>query len=194
MTREESWLLCFDEFHVTDIADAMIPSAGCLPLFELGVIVVATSNVAPVGALQGASIARCCAVHRDDRRRHMDVLQLTHALTFGWKSWPASRSGMCPPMTMRRKRSTRGGAAGRSSTVSAGIVVKAGGCGCRALRWAWRGFLHDLCEQPLAAADYLRIAHEFHTVIVDRIPVMGFDERNATKRSYPDRHALRQNS
>ena len=43
-------------------------------------------------------------------------------------------------------------------------------------------FFHDLCEQPLAAADYLRVAHEFHTLIIDRIPVMGFDERNAAKR------------
>jgi cell division protein ZapE len=41
---------------------------------------------------------------------------------------------------------------------------------------------HDLCEQPLAAADYLRIAREYHTIIVDRIPVMTFDTRNAAKR------------
>ena len=32
-----------------------------------------------------------------------------------------------------------------------------------------RFFFHDLCEQPLAAPDYLRIAHEFHTLIIDRI-------------------------
>jgi cell division protein ZapE len=52
----------------------------------------------------------------------------------------------------------------------------------RAAMGVARFFFHDLCEQPLAAADYLRIAHEFHTLIVDRIPVMGFDERNAAKR------------
>jgi len=45
-----------------------------------------------------------------------------------------------------------------------------------------RFFFNDLCEQPLAAADYLRVAHEFHTLIIDRIPVMGFDQRNAAKR------------
>ena len=45
-----------------------------------------------------------------------------------------------------------------------------------------RFFFHDLCEQPLAASDYLRIAREFHTLIIDRIPVMDFDERNAAKR------------
>ena len=41
---------------------------------------------------------------------------------------------------------------------------------------------HDLCEEPLAAADYLRIAREYHTVILDRIPRMTFDTRNAAKR------------
>ena len=45
-----------------------------------------------------------------------------------------------------------------------------------------RFFFHDLCEQPLAASDYLRIAHDFHTVIVDRIPMMQYEDRNPAKR------------
>jgi cell division protein ZapE len=40
----------------------------------------------------------------------------------------------------------------------------------------------DICLQPLAAADYLRIAHEFHTIILDHIPVMHHAQRNEAKR------------
>jgi cell division protein ZapE len=40
----------------------------------------------------------------------------------------------------------------------------------------------DLCAQPLAATDYLKIAHEFHTVVLDRIPVMEHARRNEAKR------------
>ena len=40
----------------------------------------------------------------------------------------------------------------------------------------------DLCEKPLAASDYLRLAHDYHTILIDRIPVMDYGERNAAKR------------
>jgi cell division protein ZapE len=40
----------------------------------------------------------------------------------------------------------------------------------------------ELCEQPLAASDYLRLARDYHTIMIDRIPVMDYPERNAAKR------------
>ena len=40
----------------------------------------------------------------------------------------------------------------------------------------------ELCEQPLAAADYLKLAYEFHTFVIDGVPVMDFAQRNAAKR------------
>src|SRR5207244_1981531 len=47
---------------------------------------------------------------------------------------------------------------------------------------AARFSFHDLCEQPLGAGDYLRIAHEFHTIVLDHVPVMRYENRNAAKR------------
>jgi cell division protein ZapE len=52
----------------------------------------------------------------------------------------------------------------------------------RAFMGVARFSFHDLCEEPLAAADYLRIAHEFHTVLLDHVPAMTYDNRNAAKR------------
>jgi len=40
----------------------------------------------------------------------------------------------------------------------------------------------DLCAKPLGAADYLAVAEEFHTVILENIPMMTFDQRNEAKR------------
>ncbi len=73
--------------------------------------------------------------------------------------------------------------AGSASRHAAALAVK--GRTMRVPRAAMgvaRFFFHDLCEQPLGAADYLQIAHEFHTLIIDRIPVMAFEQRNAAKR------------
>ena len=52
----------------------------------------------------------------------------------------------------------------------------------RAARGVARFGFADICEAPLAAVDYLRIAREFHTVLIDRVPVMNYAERNAAKR------------
>src|SRR6201987_2565650 len=90
---EEAWLLCFDEFHVTDIADAMILGRLFTKLFELGTVVVATSNVAPEelykGVLNRALFLPFIAQISD----HMDVLRLDARTDFrleklaGVKMW-----------------------------------------------------------------------------------------------------------
>src|SRR5207244_6289345 len=90
---DEAWLLCFDEFHITDIADAMILGRLFSKLFELGTVVVATSNVAPddlyKGGLNRALFLPFIAQISD----HMDVLRLDARTDFrleklvGVKMW-----------------------------------------------------------------------------------------------------------
>jgi cell division protein ZapE len=71
------------------------------------------------------------------------------------------------------------GQAGRGQNLTVhGHVVRVP----RAAHGVARFSFADLCAQPLAAADYLKIAHEFHTIILDRIPVMDFARRNEARR------------
>src|SRR5256885_10195123 len=97
---EESWLLCFDEFHVTDIADAMILGRLFAKLFELGTVVVATSNVAPEDLYKGGLNRALFLPFIAQISDHMEVMRLEARTDFrleklaGVKMWlvPADRS------------------------------------------------------------------------------------------------------
>jgi cell division protein ZapE len=182
---EESWLLCFDEFHVTDIADAMILGRLFARLFDLGVVVVATSNVAPAELYRGGLNLALFLPFIAMIGKHMEVLELSARTDFrleklaGRNVWhvPANDDAAAAlDQAWRRLVGSDSGVPQELSVKGRKLRVP------RAAMGVARFFFHDLCEQPLAAVDYLRIAHEFHTVILDRVPVMGFEQRNAAKR------------
>jgi len=182
---DEAWLLCFDEFHVTDIADAMILGRLFAKLLELGTVVVATSNVAPDDLYKGGLNRALFLPFIAQIKSHMDVLRLDARTDFrleklaGVKMWQVPADREADAAHDRAWAKMTGNAKCRPRDISIKGRVLHVPCSSRGVA---RFSFADLCEKPRAASDYLRLAHDYHTIIVDRIPVMDYPERNAAKR------------
>lgn len=174
-------LLCLDEFHVTDIADAMILGRLFRQFLDLGTVMVATSNEHPRDLYQGGINRQLFCPFIDTLEKELDIIEVDaerdYRLAFlaSTGTYISSHDGNA---TARLDEAFRH-LAGDADIVPLDIPLQGRVLHVpRQARHVARFTFNELCARPLAAPDYLALASAFHTVIIDDIPVMTPAMRN----------------
>ena len=181
----EATLLCFDEFQVADVADAMILGRLFEQLFLHRTVIVLTSNTAPSDLYAGGLNRQLFLPFIAAITARMDVLELDAARDFRLERMNGMRVYMTPLDAAADKAmdeawlkltGVKRGAPLTLEVLQRKFVVP------QTAKGVARMSFQALCGQPLAAADYLALARSFHTVMIDRIPRLKPEHRNEARR------------
>ncbi|HEY8950643.1 MAG TPA: cell division protein ZapE [Rhizomicrobium sp.] len=182
---DKAALFCFDEFQITDVADAMILGRLFQQLFDLGVVIVATSNTEPDRLYEGGLNRQLFLPFIALIDEKLDVIELNGTHDYRMQRMSGLDIYITP---LGPEADAKMNAAwlrltdlqhGEPKTLTAfgrKLIVP------QAAKHVARFTFDDLCVRALAAADYLEIARHFHTVLIDHIPQMNETMRNEARR------------
>ena len=182
---DEALVLCFDEFFVSDIGDAMILGGLIDALFRRGVTLVATSNIPPQelyrDGLQRSRFLPAIGL----LEQHLTVTHLEAATDYRFRTlqradlWHVPHDRTAAEALSAYFSSLTGREAGDPRSVDINqrpLTLLADAPGV-----AWATF-STLCEEPRSAVDYVEMAREYHTVLIEQIPLLDRDKEDAARR------------
>jgi cell division protein ZapE len=181
----EAALLCFDEFQVHDIADAMILGRLFQALFARGTVVVATSNTTPDDLFKGRPGRDAFLPFIALIKRRLEVLALESARDYRrarivematWHMPLGARADAAMDRAFRELTGQDRGSPTRLTLLGRAIAVP------QAAEGVARFDFEELCGKPLGPADYLAVATHFHTLLLDGIPRLGAENFDRAKR------------
>lgn len=182
---ENAWLLCFDEFQVTDVADAMILGRLFELLFDRGVVVVATSNRVPDDLYKDGLNRQLFLPFIALLKEQLDILHLA-----GGRDYRLERLAEHPvyftpldetaaaEMDRIFTEMTEGYEIAPQVLMTQGRELEIE----RTAHGVARLTFEELCARPLGASDYLTLTEHFHTLLLEKVPLLSAARRNESKR------------
>lgn len=165
-------LLCFDEFHVNDIADAMILGRLLEQLFRQGVVFVMTSNYPPDELFKDGLQRERFLPAIELIKENLSIVNVDGGTDYRLRAFEKFSVYHTPLSAEAEGKLTAAFAAVAGRVEKAGTVtINERPIAVRKLATGaiWFEFKH-ICSEPRSQLDYLEIAREYHTVLVSNIP------------------------